>query len=224
VPTTLGIVASPPHEQAGPGIRRGIVPSALLICGILASLTYVATDICAGTLYSGYSFADQAVSELFAIGAPTSHIVVPFFTLSSGLVAAFAIGVWRSSPHNRAQRVIAWMMLGNAMNSLVLWSFFPMHMRGSTPSFTDAMHGILAINPFVLLSVVFGIAAFKGWFRSYSAATVLFLLVPAVLSFSNITAFVANQPTPGMGLTERASQYGYQLWQALLAGVLLARR
>ena len=113
------------------------------------------------------------------------------------------------------------MMLGNAVNSLVLWNVFPMHMRGTPPTFTDAMHGILAINPFVLLSVVFGVAAFKGWFRSYSAATVLVLLVPAVLSFSNITAFVANQPTPGMGLTERVSQYGYQLWQASLAVVLL---
>jgi hypothetical protein len=221
MPMRLAIVASPTHEQACQGTRRRIVPSALLTCGILASLTYVATDICAGMLYSGYSFADQAVSELFAIGAPTSHIVVPFFTLSSGLVAAFALGAWRSSPHNRARRVIAWMMLGNAVNSLVLWNFFPMHMRGTPPTFTDAMHGILAINPFVLLSVVFGVAAFKGWFRSYTAATVLVLLVPAVLSFSNITAFVANQPTPGMGLTERVSQYGYQLWQASLAVVLL---
>ena len=221
MPTRLATVASPPHEQAWQGRRRGIVPGALLTCGILASLTYVATDVCASILYSGYSFSDQAVSELFAIGAPTSHIVVRFFTVSSGLVAAFALGVWRSSPHNRAQRVIAWMMLGNAVNSLVLWNFFPMHMRGTPPTFTDAMHGILAINPFVLLSVVFGVAAFKGWFRSYSAATVLVLLVPAVLSFSNITAFVANQPTPGMGLTERVSQYGYQLWQASLAVFLL---
>ena len=33
--------------------------------------------------------------------------------------------------------VIAWMMLGNAVNSLVLWNFFPMHMRGTPPTFTD---------------------------------------------------------------------------------------
>jgi pimeloyl-ACP methyl ester carboxylesterase len=115
------------------------------------------------------------------------------------------------------------MIFGNAVNSLVLWNFFPMHMRGVTPTFTDAMHIILAINPFVLLSVVFGIAAFKGWFRSYSAATVLVLLVPALFSLSYVTAVAANQPTPGMGLTERVSQYGNQLWQALLALVLLRK-
>jgi hypothetical protein len=33
-----------------------------------------------------------------------------------------------------------------------------------------------------------------------------------------------NQPTPGLGMMERASQYGHQLWHAILAIVLLARR
>ncbi len=201
--------------------RAASVRRLLFTCGIFASLTYVATDIWASTHYAGYSFIDQAVSELFAIDAPTSRLVVPLFTLSSTLVAAFALGVWRSSGDCRAVRWLAVLFVANAANSLLLWNFFPMHMRGITPSVTDAMHGILAINPFVLLSVAFGIAAFRGWFRAYSAVTVLVLLVPAVLSFSNITAFVANQPTPGMGLCERVSQYGFQLWQAVLAVVLL---
>lgn len=113
------------------------------------------------------------------------------------------------------------MFFGNAANSLVLWNFFPMHMRGVPPTFTDAMHAILAINPFVLLSVLFGIAGFRRWFRFYSVGTVLLLLVPAILAFSYVPAVGANQPAPGMGLTERMSQYGYQLWQTLLAIVLL---
>ena len=194
---------------------------ALLACGILASLTYVATDIFAGVRYPGYSFTDQAVSELFAIGAPTSRFVVPLFTLSSALLGACAFGVWTASGPGRALPWLAVMMFLNAVNSLVLWVFFPMHMRGVTPTFTDTMHVILAINPFVLLSVVLGIGAFKGWFRSYSAATVALLLAPAVFSLSYISAVAANQPTPGMGLAERVSQYGVQLWQSLLAVVLL---
>jgi hypothetical protein len=128
----------------------------LLICGILASLVYVSTDILAGTLYADYSFTSQAVSELFAIGAPTSGLVVPLFTLSSVLLGAFAFGVWMSAGRNRALRVMALMVIGNAVNSLVLWNFFPMHMRGADLTVTDTMHGILAINPFVLLTVVLG--------------------------------------------------------------------
>lgn len=66
-------------------------------CGIRAALCYLATHIVSTILYSGYSFTDQALSELFAIGAPTSRIVIPLFTLSSLLSMAFALGVRLSS-------------------------------------------------------------------------------------------------------------------------------
>ena len=155
----------------------------LLICGIMSALCYVATDIAAAILYSGYSFTDQAVSELFAIGAPTSRIVVPLFTLSSFLLAVFALGVWLSSLHSRVQRLMAAMFAGSALIGMVLWNFFPMHMRGAEPTFTDTMHLILATNPFVLLSIALAVAAFRGWFRIYTAATILILLVPAVFAF-----------------------------------------
>jgi hypothetical protein len=57
--------------------------SRLLRCGVASALIYVVTDIAAGLAYPGYDFADQAVSELFAIGAPTSRLVVPLFSVSS---------------------------------------------------------------------------------------------------------------------------------------------
>ncbi len=120
----------------------------LLICGIVSSLLYVSTDILAGMLWEGYSFTSQAVSELFAIGAPTSGLVVPLFTLSSVLLVAFALGVWVSAAgRNRALRVMALMMVGNAVNSLVLWNFFPMHMRGAEMTFTDPCTEFLRSTP-----------------------------------------------------------------------------
>ena len=118
---------------------------------------------------------------------------------------------------------MALMVIGNAVNSLVLWNFFPMHMHGADLTVTDTMHGILAINPFVLLTVVLGVAAFRNWFRFYSIGTILLLLVPAILGFMYLPQFVANQPTPWLGLTERISQYGNLLWQAVLAIVLLRK-
>jgi len=193
----------------------------LLTCGLVAPLLYVATDILAGNLYPGYSFTAQAVSELFAIGAPTSRFVVPLFTVHSLLLLAFALGIWMSASRNRALRVMAWMVVGNAVNSLVLWNFFPMHMRGIEKTLTDTMHIILAVNPFVLLTVIFGVAAFRNGFRLYSMATILIMLVPAVFSFSNVARLAANEPTPWLGLGERISQYGNLLWQLALAGLLL---
>ena len=168
--------------------RKNNLKKVLLICGILASIIYVTTDILAGTLYAGYSFTSQAVSELFAIGAPTSGLIVPLFTVSSLLLLAFAFGFWKSSAvantgRSRAPRIMALMIIGNAVISLILWNFFPMHMRGAEMTFTDTMHVILAINPFVPLMVILGIVAFRNWFRFYSIGTILMIVVLSVLGF-----------------------------------------
>lgn len=194
---------------------------ALLVCGVFASFLYPITDIIAGNLYKGYSFNEQAVSELFAIGAPTSRMVVVLFTISSILFIAFAWGIWLSSKGNRVLRALSVMIWGSAVNSLILWNFFPIHMRGDQPSFTDTMHGILAINPFILVSIVLGAVYFKNWFRYYSIATILLLLIAAIMAFSYTSLVFSNKPTPGFGITERVSQYAHQLWHAVLAIVLL---
>jgi hypothetical protein len=110
--------------------------------------------------------------------------------------------------------------VGNAINSLILWTCFPMHMRGAEPTFTDLMHAILAVNPFVLLSIIAGMAAFRSWFTIYSVATILVLVIPAIVAFLYVPELAANQATPGLGLAERIAQYNHQLWQAVLAVLL----
>lgn len=195
----------------------------LLICGILGALLYPLTDIIAGNLYKGYSFNEQTVSELFAIGAPTSPLVVALFTISSLLFIAFAYGIWLLSGGKRILRALALMIFGNAVNSLILWNFYPMHMRGIQPTFTDTMHGILAINPFVLISLILGAVYFKNWFRCYSIATILLLMIMVVFAVPKAILVYENRPTPGLGIMERASQYGHQVWHALLAIMLLYR-
>jgi hypothetical protein len=197
-----------------------LAKQALLSAGIATGVLYVGTDMLAVSLYPGYSFASQTVSELFAIGAPTGGLVVPLFTLSSLALLAFAFGVWSVST-GRALRACAIMLAFNALDTLLLWNLFPMHMRGVAPTFTDTMHAILAVNPFVALSVIFGAIAVSGWFRLYSIATISIMLGMAVLSFQYLPAFIANEPTPWMGFAERASQYVNLLWEALLAVALL---
>jgi hypothetical protein len=195
-----------------------------LTCGVLAPLVYIGSDIAASLLYPGYSFAEQAPSELFAIGAPTSTLVVPLFSLSSALYVALAIGIWRRAGGRRPLQILALLVAANGIDSLALWTLFPMHMRGVTPTFTDEMHLILAINPFVLLSLVVGVATFRDWFRGYSIATILILFALASIAFSYVPAANANLPTPWLGLTERTAQYAHQLWHAVLAIMLLKRQ
>jgi hypothetical protein len=98
-----------------------------------------------------------------------------------------------------------------------------MHMRGVEPTFTDTMHAVLAINPFVWVSVVCGALAFKNWFRFFTIGTIIAMAALAVTAFSYLPDVLSNQPTPWLGLTERASQYTYFLWQVVLAIVLVRK-
>jgi fumarate reductase subunit D len=209
---------TPPESEQAETMQRSL-PTAFLLCGILSPAVYIAADIVASRRYPGFSYGDQAVSELFAIGAPTTDLVVPLFTLSSGLLLAFGLGVW-SFANRRAERLLAVAFAFSAINALVLWNFFPMHMRGEPRSITDTMHLVLATNPFVLLSLVCAAVAVGGWFRVYTIATTAAIIGLAMFAFSYAPAIDANGPTPWMGLTERIGQYGYGVWQALLAVML----
>jgi hypothetical protein len=86
------------------------------------------------------------------------------------------------------------------------------------------MHGLLAIDPFLFAAVILGAIAYRGWFRVYTVATIIFASVLAIIGFSYVSAVIANQPTPWMGAIERASQYAINLWYAVLAIMLVRRR
>jgi hypothetical protein len=143
---------------------------------------------------------------------------------TGSLLILFAIGIWMSANGRCVLRWLAAMMALNALDALLLWNFFPMHMRGVEPTLTDVMHGILAIDPFLLTAVVLGAVAFRGAFRTYTMATIVFSFVMAVVGFSFVDAVIANQPTPWMGAAERAAQYATNLWYAVFAVVLLRNR
>ncbi len=191
-----------------------------LLSGFISAVIYPLTDIIAGNMYRGYSFNEQAVSELFAINSPVAPLVVFLFSISSVFLILFSASVFMFSKNKKIMRFLALMLSGNAINSLILWNFFPMHMRNVQPAFTDKMHAILAINPFVLISIIIGVFMYKNWFRYYSLLTILILFIPAFLSFSYIPLLLSHQPTPWMGFTERVSQYGHLSWLAVLSIML----
>ena len=196
----------------------------LLVFGIAASVLYIAADLLGGAVDPGYSYADQTISELSAIGSPSRPIVLPFFSLYPPLVMAFAIGVWAVAGGARALRAIAALL---ALYALACLPFAPMHIRevlaAGGGTLTDTMQLVMTGADAILLVAIIAIGAFAfgGAFRVYSIITAIVVVGFGTLSATYGAAVAANLPTPWVGVTERITVYGSMLWLAALGTVLL---
>lgn len=194
----------------------------LLICGILASLVQLGTDIVGGMLWEGYSFTSQAISELTAIGAPTRPLLVPFAPIYGMLQIAFGLGIWLLAGQRRALRVIGVLQITIGIVAIA-WMPFPMHMRGEETTFTDTMHNTFAAVQVLLIltSIGIGTIAYGKRFGYYSIGTLAILLALGSLSFLVAGQLVPQEIDNYFGLIERVVVYSYVLWIIVLAIVLL---
>ncbi len=209
-----------------PRVRGSMLQRVLLVCGILSSLLYIATDILGGLRYEGYSFTSQAVSELMAIDAPSERFVDPLFIAYGMLVVVFGTGVLREGAHrSHALRTTGALLIGYAAVGFVGPTLFEMHQRGAGSVHGDAPHiiltGVLVI--LTLLAIGFGAFAFDKRFRIYSFGTILLMIALGAMAAPYGARLAAGQPTPGFGIVERINIYSSLLWVAVLATLLLRR-
>ena len=196
----------------------------LLVCGVLSSLLYACIDALAGTLYVGYSHISQGFSELLSPGSPVRQLALQLGTAYGVLLLAFALGIWVSAGQSRALRIMALMVFGQAIDGLVTPVYFPAPMRGVAGAESASIFhvALTAVGVFtILLALVFGAIAYRNWFRYYSVGSLLVILAFGLIGFSYVPAINANLPTPWLGATERINIYGWMLWVAMLAIILL---
>ena len=212
------------NETIESAVTRPVkLQKALLYCGIVASLLYVALTIIGAMQWEGYNSASQTVSELFAVEAPSRSLVVALMLVYSILMIAFGLGVWKSAGGKLALRVIACLLIAKEVEGVLGTLFAPMHIRGGEGTLTDAMHAILTIVGVIILTFTVGIgaAAFGKRFRFYSIVTILVFILFGTLSGMDGPRMAANLPTPWMGVWERANIFSYMLWVIVLAVTLL---
>jgi hypothetical protein len=216
-----------PMRVAG---RAPTVHVALLACGIAYAAAYVVVnDVVAAWIYRGYSRVDQAVSELSALSAPSRAfllLTVPVFT---ALMVAFGIGVWRSAAGGRALRVTGATLVASGVTGL-LWLPFPMSARDHIARASGAMAGndlghlvLSGVTALLIVTMcVAGAAHFGRGFRVYTALTVTLVLVfSGVLTGLLSVRLAAGEPTPLLGLFERAGIGAWLLWLSVLAIALM---
>lgn len=223
IQTTIETTTGQSRAAARPA--RTLGREILLVCGILSSLLYVATDVIGGLRYEGYSFFSQAISELMAVGAPSEAFVDPMFLTYGLLTIAFGVGVFREGlDRNRALVITGALLVAYGAVGLTGPTLFEMHPRGAgAGSDADFPHIVLtgALVLLTLAAIGFSAFALGKRFRLYSFSTIATLIVFGVLSGPNGARLAAGQPTPGFGVLERVLIYSSLLWISALAVALL---
>jgi Protein of unknown function (DUF998) len=200
---------------------------ALLLCGALSSILYVAINVFVASQAPGYSSISQTVSELSAIDAPTRPLWMALIAPYGLLLIAFGFGVWLSGRRSLPLRIAGALVITHGV-----FGFFwpPMHLRpvlaagGGTLS--DTLHIAWTFITVILMmfSIGFAAAAFGKRFRIYSIATMVLLFAFGAVTGTYAPGIQANLPTPWVGVWERIDITLYLLWVVVLAVALLRRR
>jgi hypothetical protein len=219
------------HKQCGflwdeiPALKiKKMTRKILLVCGILASLLYVAMNIFIPMQWPEYDLASQTVSELSAIDAPTRPLWFPLGLLYAALGAAFGLGVLDSAANTRSLQVLGVLLFLNGLINL-FWP--PMHQRAvlaaGGATITDTMHLIFAGVTVLLflLTLGFGAASFGKSFRIYSITTIILLAIFGGLTALDAPRVEADLLTPFAGVWERINTGVYLAWVIVLAILLL---
>jgi Protein of unknown function (DUF998) len=189
----------------------------LLGCGVLSSVVYVVMDGLSSWRYEGYSYTDQAVSELNATGVPTRKLFLSMAMPYNALLSAFSAGIWVAA--GRRARFTASMLFLSAVVGMVTPLYFPMDRRGAERTYRGSMHPPMTAlgSLFILLAMGFGANLFGPRFRTYSYATIVILMVFGGLTAPYAPRLAAGRSTPWMGVLERINIYAYLIWVAALA-------
>jgi hypothetical protein len=202
---------------------------ALLACGIVSSLVYLGADALGSLSFPGYVYANQAVSELMALEAPTRSMMLALMSVYNVLVIAFAIGVWRMAEGKRALKAAAVALFVYSVVGEVTQLFSPMHPRGFSATVTATDVGHIVLTAVEVLSIVAMIALASGargnGFRAYSVLSILAIMAAGITTGTIVQHMTAAaSSTPWAGLVERVNIYGTMLWVAALAVALLRTR
>lgn len=192
-----------------------------LFCGAFSSLLRVATDFVAGILYPHYSFLNNTMSQLAAIGAPTRSFQIIFLAIDSVLVIIFGIGVLKIVNKNIPLRFTGIFLTLFGLLGLGELPFSQTAMQLSGGLENQTIHIIVtsAALLFILFFIGFGAFVFGKRFRIFSILTILVMLIFGYLAGS-MAPDAINFAAPFMGLAERISFYPYLLWVFVFALML----
>jgi hypothetical protein len=142
--------------------------------------------------------------------------------LASSFMIAFGIGVWQAAGSAILSRIVAGLILGNAVAGLGATLFFP-NRFGVRPEFETP--GVLLMFLSVLcfvLAMVIGAVAFQDWMRILSISIPVAYVLLAIFRFATAGSSAEGSVTL-IGIQERSMAYSFLVWVMALAIYLLSK-
>jgi hypothetical membrane protein len=203
--------------------RGPVTNKVLLRAGIAAAVVYVIGDLLSGFLYDGYSFIDQAISELSAFGSPVRPLMVTVILIHGVLLLALGVGVHRAS-YRRSLSWVGGLLIAIGVVGFPTHTVWAMSSRGMGAGFNDTMHIILSavFSALVIAAMALSAVAYPGWFRLYALATIA-VLVGFGMAASVAIQGIEQNDTPWAGGFERINAYAYFAWLIVLAVTVMRR-
>lgn len=198
----------------------------MLLCGILSPLLYAIADALAGLQWESYSFLDQTISELGAIGAPSRQLFSLLLIPTYLLFLVFGVGVWQSAEGRPKLKIAAGLLIAFGTIAITIGPFVSMQLRGTEQGLAGALHLIEGGVEMLILLTAMGFAsgAIDRKFRLYTIFTIVLMLIFGAWSGMDSPLVEAGLPTPWLGVKERIMWYSYQLWFIVLSLRLLRNR
>lgn len=198
----------------------------MLLCGILSPLLYAVSDTLAGLYWESYSFRDQTISELGAIGAPSRQLFSILLIPTYLLFLVFGVGVWEAAEGRRKLKIAAGLLIAFGAIAITIGPFVSMQLRGAEQGLAGALHLIEGGVEMLILLTAMGFAsgALDQKFRLYTIFTIVLMLLFGAWSGMDSPLVEAGLPTPWLGVKERVMWYSYQLWFIVLSLRMLQQK
>lgn len=135
-----------------------------LFFGVLSALLFATTDIIIGLIKPGSRCDTQSARVLSAFNTESGCVLI--LDLIAGLILIeFAVGIWFSAGQiNALLRVMANLLAGNAIFSMIAGSFFPVDLNEPMNPVENKMNIILWFSSVVcfMMSICTGIFAYHN--------------------------------------------------------------
>lgn len=195
---------------------------AVAIAGAVGVVVYVASWVLAGILWPGYDPTRQAISELFASGAPTTsaRLLVGALVATGALLVAFGWMLHRVMPGEAIAGPVAVTLSGVGTFLVPLIPCSPgCPGAGSTPA--DTWHTIVAGGGYLALVIAPLLFSHRLWRPDPTLArTSLAFGLAAGLGFA---AYVAGLGSTYGGLLQRVFNTTADAWLVVMAVAALNR-